>query len=672
MKFSDLVDVDAVQRLCESFAAFTTTSTVVKDLDGNWVAVSAWQDICGKFHRVGAASEQACRGSDEALSRRLDAGERCCLHRCKNGLIDVVVPIEVGGEHVANLYVGQFLTAPPDQAEFVRRAEQHGFDKDAYLAALAKVPIIPAERIPAMTEFFSGLAGLIGELGLSRKRLEEANRALAAEKERYLLTVRSLPVVQFALDREGIFTLSDGKGLEGLGLSPGEVVGRSLLDVYADYPSVPAAFHRALAGEDLVSEHTFGAATFETHWSPVRDGAGAVVGVAGVALDVSGQRRLQEQVRQAQRLESIGRLAGGVAHDFNNLLTVILGGTEALRSDHQAGGPMNLEDLEQIQRAGERARDLTRQLLTFARKQVITPVSLDLDAAVARGEKLLRRVLGEDVELTVETGAAGVAVLCDPGQLEQVLVNLAVNARDAMPGGGRLTIATHLVPVLPRDLATGDEPEGDWVRLRVSDAGSGMTAEVKASLFEPFFTTKEQGKGTGLGLATVHGIVSQNGGRIRVESTTGRGTTFEIFLPRSARPADAPAPPPAPRQGSGHEAILVIEDDAQVRAVTARALRSAGYRVTEADSAAEALEVVRRGAALDLVVTDVVMPGLDGREVVDLLRREAPTLRALFVSGYSQDSIAQRGILEPGIEFLPKPFTAADLAARVRHVLDQR
>ncbi|HTP27930.1 MAG TPA: response regulator, partial [Anaeromyxobacteraceae bacterium] len=364
--------------------------------------------------------------------------------------------------------------------------------------------------------------------------------------------------------------------------------------------------------------------------------------------------------------------AGGVAHDFNNLLTVILAGAEALKCDLESGTPPDLEVIDEISSAGGRARDLTRQLLAFARRQVIAPVSLDLNALVRGSEKLLRRVLGEDVELVTTLQPDLWPVRCDPGQLEQVILNLAVNARDAMPSGGNLSIETTNVDADATHgaLFPGMRP-GPYVRLAVRDSGIGMSLEVKDRLFEPFFTTKPVGKGTGLGLATVYGIVDQSGGFIRVESEPGCGASFEILVPRTFQVAVATPTPTPPGAIRGTETVLVVEDDAQVREVTARSLRSGGYVVLAASGGRDALHLVARERTVPhLLVTDVVMPGLDGRAVADALHHHHPQMRVLYVSGHAEEAIVTRGVLEPGIEFLPKPFTASSLLARVRAVLD--
>ncbi len=410
--------------------------------------------------------------------------------------------------------------------------------------------------------------------------------------------------------------------------------------------------------------------------APVKDGAGLILNYVAVKRDVTEELRLQNQLFEAQKLESVARLAGGIAHDFNNLLTVILSCAEALRHDLASGRAANTEDIDEVRTAGERARELTRQLLAFARRQVFEPVSLDLSALVRDSEGLLRRVLNEDVVLEVALQPDLWPVRCDPGQAEQILLNLVVNARDAVVHAGKLRIETSNQEVTDAHglLYPGITP-GPHVRLAVHDSGMGMSPEVKARLFEPFFTTKPIGQGTGLGLATVHGIVKQSGGFVRVESEPGYGTTFEVLFPRAAEPASPEPTSPSPEPlllaaPQGRETVLLVEDDPHVRSVTARTLGSGGYEVLVAGNGLEALELVssHRGP-LDLLVTDVIMPGVDGRQLAEAIRRAWPELRVLYVSGHAHDVLGQRGALDSGIDLLPKPYTPVSLLARVRAAL---
>ncbi|MFT3912820.1 MAG: PAS domain S-box protein [Anaeromyxobacteraceae bacterium] len=406
----------------------------------------------------------------------------------------------------------------------------------------------------------------------------------------------------------------------------------------------------------------WGTVTVSALW---REGAAPTDSVA-VLLDITEQRTLEEQLHQSQRLESIGRLAGGVAHDFNNVLTVIQACARSLRDGPPPAATGQQEELDEILGAARRAGDLTRRLLAFARKQIIAPVVLDLGQAMASIERLLRRLVGEDVRVELEMAAGLWPVRLDPGQLEQVLMNLAANARDAMPAGGVLRIAAANAEVAPEG-AEG----GQWVRLTVTDSGEGMTPEVRAHLFEPFFTTKPAGAGTGLGLATVYGILRQNGAHVTVESAPGQGTRFDLWLPRARGPVTPPAPARMlPTADGAGRSLLLVEDDASVRRVLERALRAAGFRVLVAGSGEEALALPPVDVAeVALVVTDVVMPGIDGPHLAAALRARHPALRVLYLSGYTRDALTQRGELGEGVELLTKPFTPEVLVDRVRELL---
>ncbi|HEX5855033.1 MAG TPA: ATP-binding protein, partial [Thermoanaerobaculia bacterium] len=388
--------------------------------------------------------------------------------------------------------------------------------------------------------------------------------------------------------------------------------------------------------------------------------------------DVTERGALEEQLRQSQKMEAVGRLAGGIAHDFNNLLTVIGGYGELLLNAVPRGDP-NREPLEEIVAAGERAASLTRQLLAFSRKQILMPELLDLNSIVAGMDKMLRRLIGEDVDFVTRLDTSAGRVRADPGQLEQVIMNLAVNARDAMPRGGKLTIETANAD-LDEVYARRHAPvaTGPYVMLAVSDTGVGMDAETQARIFEPFFTTKEKGKGTGLGLSTVFGIVNQSGGNVWVYSEPGKGTTFKIYLPRVE---EAPMPHETPSglysSVQGTETILVVEDEVSIRTLARKVLESVGYRVVEAKSGPEALELVRRsGDPIHLLLTDLVMPEMAGTELASRLLESRPELRILYMSGYSDDAVVRHGLLDHRHHFLPKPFTPQVLLRKVREVLE--
>jgi CheY-like chemotaxis protein len=366
----------------------------------------------------------------------------------------------------------------------------------------------------------------------------------------------------------------------------------------------------------------------------------------------------------------VGRLAGGVAHDFNNLLTAILGYAEIALTDPEGLNPSQREALVEIGKAGERARDLMRQLLAFGRKQALAVTVVDLNDVIDGFGKMLKRLIGEDIHVVSVLDPAIGLVKADPAQIEQILLNLAVNSRDAMPDGGKLTFETMDVVLDDTYHATHMEVEpGSYVMLAVSDTGYGMDSETLKSIFEPFFTTKERGKGTGLGLATVYGIVKQHGGHITVYSETGRGTTFKIYLPRISKDGqkDTTLSTPAPSPG-GTETILVVEDDAPVRRLTCTVLTGLGYDVIEAQNGAEAVRLAKDSETIHLLVTDVIMPGMSGREVSEHLATLHPRIKILYVSGYTADVIGYHGVLDTGIHFLQKPFTVLALANKVREV----
>jgi PAS domain S-box-containing protein len=406
--------------------------------------------------------------------------------------------------------------------------------------------------------------------------------------------------------------------------------------------------------------------------TPLASSDSEVLGGVAVLRDVTRQRELETQLSQSQKMEAIGRLAGGVAHDFNNLLVVIQSYSELIREGLSEQDPIR-EDLGQVLDATRRAASLTKQLLAFSRSDAIQPAVLDLNDVVSGIERMLRRIIGEDIELLTELSESLGLVRADPGQVDQIILNLSVNARDAMPDGGQVTITTANVTL---DSSYGDaHPEftpGDFVMLAVTDTGTGIDAETQSRIFEPFFTTKEVGKGTGLGLATVYGIVQQFGGQVRVYSEVGRGTAFKVYLPR-LRDGSAVAVPPVPTHAAPAVGgtILLVEDDAAVRQVASRILRERGYTVLEANRPSEARALcAQHGGKIDLLLTDVIMPECTGPQLARELTQQFPALRVVYMSGYPGGAAARAGSLEPGAIYVEKPFSPANLLEKVRATLE--
>jgi two-component system cell cycle sensor histidine kinase/response regulator CckA len=487
--------------------------------------------------------------------------------------------------------------------------------------------------------------------------------------------------VVFMTDGEGTITSINPEFTRLYGYTEAEVVGKVTPRIlksgtlrpeeYADFWST--ILDKRVARGEIVNKTQDGRyVTVESSTNPILDEHGDITGFLAIQRDITGRKQLEEQFRQAQKMEAVGRLAGGVAHDFNNLLTIINGYAQLLLERSESTSSAHDQAI-QILNAGERAAALTRQLLAFSRKQVLAPTILDLNRVLESMHGMLRRLIGEDVELvTIPRDSLG-QVKADPGQVEQVIMNLVVNARDAMPRGGRLTIETGNVDLDESYARTHvNVTPGPYVMLAVSDTGCGMDAETITHIFEPFFTTKEQGKGTGLGLSTVYGIVKQTGGHVGVYSEPGQGTTIKVYLPRLDRVIEPPAEKEEVTRLSGTETILVVEDEAGVRSLIQSVLDRHGYTVLIAGSPAEAAKLSeQRQGQIHLLLTDVVMPGFSGKELADHLAFARPDMKVLFISGYTADAIAHHGILDADTAFLQKPFTPNALLRKVRETIDK-
>jgi PAS domain S-box-containing protein len=534
------------------------------------------------------------------------------------------------------------------------------------------------------------LAARLAEIAIARDRSQDA---LARGTRLLEQVLDNLPIGVWVLDQDGriMFGNPAGRAIWGgpryLGLEEGEAYRGWWAD--SGEPVAPeewAATRAVLKGETTLNAavdiETFGGArkTILNSAVPLRSLGGEIIGAILVHQDITDQRAAEAalrtsevQLRHAQKMEAVGQLAGGIAHDFNNLLTGILSYSELMLQELRDGDPLR-GDLEQIRHAGQRAAGLTRQLLAFSRRQVLQPRVLSLNATVTEMEAMLRRLLGADVAFETELDPGLWYVMADPGQLEQTLVNLVVNAGDAMPNGGSLTITTANRQLEATDDARGNGVRpGGYVTLAVRDTGIGMDVPTQARIFDPFFTTKEAGKGTGLGLSTVYGIVEQSGGHIAVVSAPGQGATFTIFLPRHEASPGTAAPGQADRRGlpTGNETLLLVEDEAAVRSSARRLLERHGYEVVEARHGREALRILDEGGRrIDLVITDLVMPEMGGREMVERVRAHHPAMKVLFMSGYSERAVTSDGTMPPGTGFVEKPFTVEQLIRRTREILD--
>jgi two-component system cell cycle sensor histidine kinase/response regulator CckA len=503
--------------------------------------------------------------------------------------------------------------------------------------------------------------------------------ALRASEGHYRLLFEESPHPIWVVDAETLrFVEVNRQAVSRYGYSRDEFLAMTMLEIPPpeEIPGALEGVRAVLAGEPRLGQLRHRTKTGQMLEVSVASRAvefGGRRALLAVVDDVTEWYRLEAQLRQAQKLEAVGQLAGGVAHDFNNLLTAVLG-YAGLAAEQLADRPQVRLLVDEITKAGERGATLTRQLLVFSRQVPLQPRIVDLNAVVRGVETMLRRLIGANIDLAMRLRAAAGRVLADPGQLEQVIVNLAVNARDAMPEGGHLVIETADTELGALDAGAhaGGLP-GPYVLLAVSDTGCGMDAATRARIFEPFFSTKAQGQGTGLGLATVFGIVQQGGGRIEVDSEPGSGSRFKIYLPRAAGAVEVPEPASAvaPRRRGGWETVLVLEDEPALRQLVRTLLEGGGYRVLVAETVAAALSLAERHrGSIHLLLTDVVMPGLSGPEIAERLVALRPEARVLYMSGYTGDLRGRRGMLPPGAALLVKPFTQASILRMVREVLD--
>ncbi|MFI5214340.1 MAG: PAS domain S-box protein [Gemmatimonadales bacterium] len=645
------------------------------------VVLTACSGVIAHFviRRIEVLARNATRESEERFRRLSDAAFEGIAITEQGRFVDCNARLAAMlGTDTADIIGRPVLdfVAPEDADRVTQHQRSGATDRYEHVARRKDGTTLPVE-VEGRTLMYQGRMLRFTALRDITER-KQAEERLRQSQEMYRTLVEGVKDVIFALSVDGVLTSLNSAFEEITGFTRHEWLGKPMVGLLhpADVERARAALRAAFRNEarpmlqlhvrTRKGEYRIG----EFRANPLRV-EGKVIGLVGSVRDITERLELEEEFRHAQKMEAVGRLAGGVAHDFNNLLTVIHSYSQ-LVLDTLSPDDARRADIGQISHAAERAATLTKQLLAFSRRQVLQPTVVDLNAIVADAEKMLQRLIGDRVELVTHLQPELPAVRADVGQLEQVIMNLAVNAGDAMPDGGTLTLETAKVEI---DAAThpaepGVVPPGSYVLLRVSDTGVGMEAATQAHVFEPFFTTKEKGKGTGLGLATVYGIVKQSDGFISIESEPGRGATFNIYLPLAGAHAQPGAVQPGRHAAAGRETILLAEDEETVRRAVSDSLRKYGYEVLVASNAESALRIAAATRApIALLVADLVMPGMSGRDLAGLLTAQRPQLKVLFVSGYADETVLEKGVLEPGLNLLLKPFAPEVLAQKVREVL---
>ncbi len=686
--FSDLFDVDEIQKLQDAFAESSGTGQLITDPDGNPITrPSGFCYLCAEFVRKSEKGRQRCRRSDSAMGRVGVDGPAVqpCL---STGLWGAGARIMVGGKHVANWLIGQVRNERLDLERIVRYAEEIDVDPEEFRRALQEVPVMSEEQFRKVAHTLFVLSGELSTKAyqnVQQARFISDLKRMEEERDRlFNLSIDMLCVAGF----DGRFRQVNPAWTRTLGWTVAELTKLAYVELVHpdDLPATAAAIEHLRGGQELRSfenryrckDGTYRWLSWNSYPLPEQELIFAVSrDVTEIKTAEMERARLEVRLRQSQKMEAVGQLAGGVAHDFNNILTAILGNVDLLRHALAPGlspDESPIVEVREVERGALRAADLTRQLLLFSRRGVARSEALHLNRTLEDAAKMLERLLAENVQLELRLAPDLLPVWADGGQMEQVIVNLVVNARDAMPDGGRVIIETSNQTLDQAYTEVhADARSGPHVLLTVSDTGSGMSRETMEHLFEPFFTTKPVGQGTGLGLATVYGIVTQAGGHIRVNSEINRGSTFRVYLPALTTPVaeTQDLTPAAESSVGGVETILVCEDDEAVRQLVAQMLRREGYTVI---TAADGEDALRRsagyGQTIHLLITDVVMPDIDGRRLGETLRKQRPDLKTLHMSGYTADIVVHRGVLDGNVQFIVKPFSRQTLLKRVREVLD--
>ena len=694
LDLGSIIDVTEIQSIMDDFYSLTGMVTAILDLNGKVIESTGWQDICAEFDRVNPQSSHNCTESDLFTARNLKAGEYID-YKCKNGLSDVVTPLFFGSKHLGNIFTGQFFYDDEiiDEEEFVKQAEKYGFDKKTYLEAFRKIPRYSRKKIDDLMSFLVKFATYISRIHHANiqleREIEERLKAESAQKESVAMLqslIRAIPDLVWLKDKRGVYLYCNSRFESLYGVPGKDIIGKTdydfveadLADFFRKHDKLAMANDKPNKNEEeLVFASDGHSEILETIKTSLYDSNGTIVGVLGIGRDITERKRaaeekdiLSSQLQQAQKMEAIGILAGGVAHDFNNMLGVIIGHSEMAMEQVDPTDPIFV-DLNQIRKAAERSADISRQLLAFARKQTIAPKVLDLNDAVTGMLKLLRPLIGEDIELVWLPGAELWQVKVDPSQIDRILANLCVNARAAIAGVGKITVATENSTIdIQNTILPMVAIPGEYVKISVSDSGCGMDKRTLSKIFEPFFTTKNIGKGTGLGLATVFGVVKQNNGFIDVCSEPEEGSSFKIYLPRYlGENGQSRQDVEIENAAHGHETILLVEDEPTLLGMTMAMLQRLGYSVLPAGSPEDAIRLTAEYTGkIDMIMTDVVMPGMNGKVLASRILAINPAMKCLFMSGYTANVISHQGVLDDGLCFIQKPFSKKELSVKVRRI----
>ncbi len=697
----DLVEINVLQSLCEKFSKLTQTVTAILDLDGNILVATGWQDICTKFHRVNLETASHCKESDTVLAKQLSLGKKYNVYKCKNGLIDVAVPIIIDGNHVGNFFTGQFFFEPPEREYFRRQAIEFGFDEDFYLEALSRVPILAEEHVKLTMDYLCELTEVVGSVGLKKLEVLKANEKLVNEIQNTKKVEEELlkqhaefqaifnsitdAIVFVDLDRRIIMVNPAFNSL--LGYDSTEAIGKTTQFFYAN----PAEYNQQ--GEKRYrTKATIDNPVYEIEYRrkdglifpsetlgvPVKDVNGVIIGFLGVIRDLTDYKEsekekanLERRLNQAQKMEAIGTLAGGIAHDFNNILSAILGFTELAKDECQPGSTIS-KDLDRVLEAGNRAKGLVQQILAFSRQEDVERISLQPASIVKATIDMLRSSLPTTIMINQNIAPQTGWISADPIQINQILINLCTNAFHAMEKtGGTLDISLKEVTLSSEDLVhEPDVADGAFIQLSIGDSGQGIAPILKDKIFNPYFTTKEAGKGTGMGLSIVHGIVKSYGGFISLYSELGEGTVFHVFLPVIEK-EKLPENQIIDQIPTGKERILLIDDEEILVKMGKTMLERLGYHVTIRRSSLEALEIFQNQPdQFDLVITDQTMPGMTGSDLSRRMLQIRPDIPIILCTGYST-IISEGKAKSIGIkEFALKPLAMKDIAKLIRKVLD--